>query len=178
METEMSLYTLDKTMKEIIENGFTFNDETGEITFTTDDLETLKTSVEEKINNIVGFIKNLEIESKNLKDISDEYKNRAASKNKKIESLKRYLDDYMQRNKLEKKEVLNGIVSYRKTASTDIYDEKALMQYIQEHKDVEERYTTKEIKFSKTEIGNDLKADKELVIPGVRLSNNKNLQVK
>lgn len=178
VEEKMSLYKLDQTMKEVIDKGFTFNEETGEILFTTDDLESLQTSIDEKINNIVGYIKVLNIESKNLKSISDEYKDRADSKKKKAEKLKEYLDNFMTSNSLEKKEVLNGIVSYRNSSSVDIYDEKALLKYLEEHQDLEDRYTSKEIKFSKTEIGKDLKADDTLEIAGVQLSNNRNIQIK
>lgn len=178
MKEKMSLYKLDQTMKEVIESGFSFNEETGEITFTIDDLESLQMSIDEKINNIVGYIKDLNIETKNLKSISDEYKDRAESKKKKAEKLKEYLDSFMTTNNLEKKEVLNGMVSYRSSTSTDIYDEQALLKYIEEHKELEDRYTSKEIKLSKTEIGKDLKADDTLEIPGVKLSNNRNIQIK
>jgi len=177
-EEKMSLYKLDQTMKEVIENGFTFDEETGEVLFTTDDIDNLQMSIDEKINNIVGYIKDLNIEVKNLKSISDEYKNRADSKDKKAKKLKEYLDNFMTSNNLEKKEVLNGIVSYRTSTSTNIYDEKALLKYIEEHKELEDRYVQKEIKLLKTEIAKDLKADDSLEIAGVQLLSKKNLQVK
>lgn len=176
MKEKMSLYKLDQTMKEVIENGFTFDEETGEVIFTTDDIDKLQMSIDEKINNIVGYIKDLEIEQKNLKSISDEYKNRADSKGKKAKQLREYLDNFMTSNSLEKKEVLNGIVSYKNSTSTNIYDEKALINYISFHPELKDRYITTEITFSKKEIGNDLKAKKE--IAGVELKTNKNLQIK
>jgi len=61
---------------------------------------------------------------------------------------------------------------------TNIYDEKALLKYIEEHKELEDRYVQKEIKLSKTEIAKDLKADDSLEIAGVQLLSKKNLQVK
>lgn len=176
MENKMSLYKLDQTMKEVIENGFTFDEETGEVLFTTDDIDELKMSIDEKINNIVGYIKDLEIEAKNFKGISGEYKTRADSKDKKAKKLREYLDNFMTNNNLEKKEVLNGIVSYKSSTSTNIYDEKALLKYIEEHKELKDRYINTEITFSKTEIGKDLKANKE--VAGAELKTNKNLQVK
>lgn len=178
MEEKMSLYKLDQTMKEVIEKGFTFDEETGEVLFTTDDINKLQMSIDEKINNIVGYIKDLEIETKTLKSISDEYKDRADSKAKKSKKLREYLDNFMTSNNLEKKEVLNGTVSYKSSTSTDIYDEQALLKYIKEHEELEERYVKREVKFSKTEIGKDLKADETLEIAGVRLTANKNLQIK
>lgn len=174
----MSLYKLDKTIKEVIDKGFTFDEETGEVIFTTDDIEKIKMSIDEKINNIVGYIKSLNLEVQTLKNISDEYKKRADSKNKKIEKLKAYLDEYLSSNEIEKKEVVNGIVSYKKSKSTNIYDEEALLNYIKNHKDIRERYSTTEIKFSKKEIGNDLKKNENLIIDGVELITSKNLQIK
>lgn len=176
MEEKMSLYKLDQTMKEVIENGFTFDEETGEVLFTTDDINELQMSIDEKINNIVGYIKDLEIESKNLKGISNEYKERATEKEKKVERLREYLDNFMTSNSLEKKEVLNGTVSYRASTSTNIYDEKALMKYIEEHEELKNRYIKTEITFSKKEISNDLKANKK--VAGVELKTSKNLQIK
>lgn len=178
METGMSLYKLDQTMKEVIDRGFTYDEETGEILFTTDDIEKLEMATTDKINNIVGYIKDLDIESKTLKSISDEYKNRADSKKKKSEKLKKYLDEYLTSNCIEKKEVENGVVSYRTSTSTNIYDEAALLKYIESHKELEDRYISREIKISKTEIGKDLKTNDDLVIDGVELKTNKNLQIK
>ena len=122
----MSLYKLDKTIKDILEQGLSFDYETGEVLFTTEDLEKLETSIESKINNIVGYIKNLEIEQKMYKEVSDDYKNRAEEKKKKVEKLKNYLDSFMTSNNIEKKEVMNGIASYRKSTVVDIYDEEKL----------------------------------------------------
>lgn len=178
MEERMSLYQLDQTMKEVIDRGFTFDEETGEILFTTDDIEKLEMATEDKINNIVGYIKDLDMEHQNLKTISDNYKGRAEGKKKKSEKLKKYLDEYLTKNGIEKKEVTNGVVSYRTSTSTNIFDERALLDYISLHPEVKDRYTTTEITISKTEIGKDLKADQKLVIAGVELKTNKNLQIK
>lgn len=174
----MSLYKLDKTMKEVIDNGFTFDEETGEVIFTTDNIEKLEMAITDKINNIVGYIKDLDIENKTLKSISDEYKKRADSKNKKSEKLKKYLDEYLTNNNIEKKEVENGVVSYRTSTSINIFDEKALLNYIKNHPNIKDKYSTTEIKFSKKEIGKDLKSNEDLIVDGVELKTNKNLQIK
>lgn len=173
---EMSLYKLDKTIKDILEQGLSFDYETGEVLFTTEDLEKLETSIESKINNIVGYIKNLEIEQKMYKEVSDDYKNRAEEKKKKVEKLKNYLDSFMTSNNIEKKEVMNGIASYRKSTVVDIYDEEKLTEYIKLHKEIKDKYTTTKIEFSKKGMTEDLK--KGIKISGVQLTEKRNLQVK
>ena len=172
----MSLYKLDQTIKEIIENGFTFDEETGEVLFTTDDIEKLETSVDEKINNIIGFIKDLTMQQKALKEISDEYKKRFESKKKKAERLKAYLDEFLKRNMIDKKEVENGSVSYKKSTSTNIFDESILLDYLKADEDLFNKYANTKIEFSKTEIAKDLK--NEIKIPGVELITKENLQIR
>lgn len=173
---EMSLYKLDQTIKEVLENGFTFDLETGEVLFTSDDLDKLETSVEEKINNIVGYIKNLDLESKMYAEIKKDYDEREKKTKSKIDRLKRYLDSYLTSNNIEKKEVLNGKVSYLKSTSTDIYDEEKLRNYLLSHEDKRDIYTTTKVEWSKKGIGDDLK--KGIEIDGAQLKESKNLQVK
>lgn len=172
----MSLYKLDQTIKEVIENGLTFDIETGEVLFTSDDLDALETSVEEKINNIVGFIKNLDLESKMYAEIKKDYEAREKKSKNTIERLKRYLDSYLTSNHIEKKEVMNGTVSYRNSTSTEIFDEDKLRAYLEQHEDKRDIYTTTKVEWSKKNIGDDLK--KGIEIDGVQLKDNKNLQVK
>jgi len=173
---DMSLYKLDQTIKEILENGFTYDEETGEVLFTTDDIERLEISVDEKINNIIGFIKSLNMQQKALKEISDEYKKRFESKKKKAERLKTYLDEFLKKNKINKKELENGSVSYKKSISTNIFDEPALLKYLEHDEDLFNRYANTKIEFSKTELAKALKND--IKIPGVELVTKENLQVR
>lgn len=172
----MSLYKLDQTIKEVLEKGLTFDYETGEVLFTSDDLDKLETSVDEKVNNIVGYIKNLELESKMYSEIKKDYEGREKKAKSTMDRLKRYLDSYLTSNNIEKKEVMNGIVSYKKSTSTEIFDEEKLKKYLEKHKDKSDIYTTTKVEWSKKNIGDDLK--KGIEIDGARLKENKNLQVK
>ena len=171
----MSLYKLDETIKAILENGLTFDYETGEVLFTSDDLDELKTSIEEKINNIVGYIKNLDLEAKMYSEVKKDYDAREKKAKKTAERLKKYLDSYLTSNNIEKKEVLNGTVSYRKSVSVEI-DDEILRQYLEKHEDKKDIYTNTKVEWSKKGIGDDLK--KGIEIDGAQLVENKNLQVK
>ena len=64
---EMSGYGISQTIAQIIENGFTINEETGEVLFQSDDLEKLQEALDKKINSICGYIKFCENRADGLK---------------------------------------------------------------------------------------------------------------
>lgn len=178
MKENKSLYNIDKTIKEVLENGFVINEETGEVIFETSDLEKLEMDRDNKINNIIGFIKSLDIEAKALLEIANDYKKRVDSKKKKIENLKKYLDIYLQANNMtDKKEYMNGITSYRKSESLEILPNKEtdLNIYLLGNKDLEKCIST-EYSINKTELKKEIKSGKE--IPFVNIVEKQNLQIK
>lgn len=170
---KMNLYKIDNTIRQILEQGMIFDEETGEVFFTADDLETLEMARDEKINNIIGYIKDLEINASNMKTIKDDYAKRQKSSESKAESLKRYLDGYLKTNGLDKGiETENGIVSYRKSKSVDIYDELALQTFIEEFQE----FAKIKIEPSKTDIKKAIEDGK--VIPGANIKENINMSIK
>lgn len=172
----MSLYQIDKNLKEVLENGFVFDEETGEILFETEDLEKLEMSIENKINNIIGFIKDTEIQADNYKKVSDDYKARSENKKKKVEKLKKYLSDYLQANEMTaKKEYLNGTTSFRKSNSLAITSDVDLENYLlgsEEHK----QYLKTEYKFDKAGLKKEVQSGTKIPFCEIRESNN--LQIK
>ena len=168
----MNLYNIDSTIKQIIEQGFVWDEETGEVFFTSDDLEALEMQLDDKLNNIIGYIKSLDMQADNMKAIKDDYAKRQKSYEKKAENLKKYLDGFMQANSREKVESSNGIASYRKSKSVDIYDSEALQKFIEENKD----YANVKIEPNKTAIKDGINSG--VVIPGAIIKENKNLSIK
>lgn len=63
----MKLYEIDSAILEVIENDFSFDDETGEVYFTTDDLNALDIARTEKLEGCLLFIKNCESEAAAIK---------------------------------------------------------------------------------------------------------------
>lgn len=63
----MKLYEIDSAILEIIENDFSFDDETGEVFFTVDDLNALDMARNEKLEGCLLFIKNCESEAAAIK---------------------------------------------------------------------------------------------------------------
>lgn len=173
----MNLYEIDKNIQEIIENGFTFNEETGEVIFEVKDLDKLNEMKEEKINSIVGYIKNLDLEIDSFKNVIDGYKKRLDQKKKKKEELINYLDLSIKKSgDLEKKEYKNGIVSYRKSKSLDIEEqnESKLIEWLEKNKNSEGFKTEKKIdKKVITQFIND--GEK---IPYAKIIENQNIQIK
>lgn len=63
----MKLYEIDSAILEVIENDFSFDDETGEVFFTVDDLNALDMARNEKLEGCLLFIKNCESEAAAIK---------------------------------------------------------------------------------------------------------------
>lgn len=172
----MNLYEIDKNIKEVLENGFSFDEETGEIKFETDDLDKLEIAKEEKINNIIGFVKDLDIQSDNYKKISDEYKKRADSKKKHSENLKKYLSDFLINNDMtDRTEYKNGITSFRKSESLSIENDVDLENYLKGNEEYQ-KYLKYKLDFDKTGLKSELKKGAE--IPFVKIEEKSNLQIK
>ncbi len=180
-EKKVSLFELDTTIEQILENGFAYDEETGEITFTSDDLEKLQGDLDTKIENIGLYIKNEESMASLIKAEEKSLKSRRESHEKKVESLEKYLGYFMQLTGKDSKpfETSRVKISFRKSTASDIYDEEALRAYITSKDEYKEKYFKYgEPTISKTELTNSLKENDKLVIPGFRLVENKNIQVK
>lgn len=93
----MNLYEIDKRISDVIENGFSVNEESGELLFTTDDLNALEVEKDRKIESIALYIKNLTV----LADGMDaEIKSLTERKKRiqgKIENLKGYIGGFVEK---------------------------------------------------------------------------------
>lgn len=172
----MSLYQIDKNLKELLENGFVIDDETGEILFETEDLEKLEMSVENKINNIIGYIKDTKIQAENYEKVSKDYQKRSDIKKKKVERLEKYLSDYLQANDMtDKREYTNGMTSFRKSKKVKITSDIDLENYLlgnKEHK----KYLKTKYSFDNAGLKKELLSGNN--IPFCKIEENNNLQIK
>lgn len=137
--------------------------ETGEI-IDTEALDALKMERDTKIRNIACWIKNLEADVKALDEQEKIFKARKTAAKNKMESLKTYLASFLQGQKWENKEVK---ISWRKSESVEITDEKKLSSYYLRYKEPE---------INKTLLKNDLKAG--IVLNGVELVEKNNMSVR
>jgi hypothetical protein len=164
----MNLYEINKAYQDVLENGFSFDDETGEILFDSESLDLLEDEFKNKIDNIVSYIKNQEA----LKDgISNEIKalnERKKDVDKKIEYLKGYITDSMHIRGLKKMETPRNKISFRLSQSVDVKNENLIDgQYFIEKV---------ERKIDKKTLLADLK--KGIHVEGAELLKKQNLQIK
>lgn len=161
----MNLYTIDKTIEELIENGCSIDEKTGEY-FEFDDLRELKIDRDKKIDNTVCFMKNTEAMIKALKEQEKEFAERRKILENKISRIKGFLGRFLEVGK--KLETVKYKISWRKSESIEVIDNTFLSS----------KYANREIT-----IKPDKKAIKQalkdgIIINGVELKQNNNLQIK
>lgn len=163
-----TLYELDKAIEQVIEHGFSWDEETGEVLFEESDLESLQVALSDKLEACGIWIKN----QKALADAIKAEEKALSDRRKSIEKRLERMNGYVLRCllKTEKKSVETPMVSLktRKSTRTIIDDES----------EVPEEFTEQvvTVKVNKAEIGKALKAGRE--VSGAHLETSQNLQVK
>lgn len=165
----MRLYEINDRIYELL-NQELIDPETGEILDVNafDELKDLEVERDIKIENTGLFIKNLDAEITALKAEEKRLAERRKAKENKYNWTKSFLNDFMVMEGLPKFETAKLKLSFRKSESVGITNEKLLPE-----------------KFVKTEIiSNPMKAEIKKAlksgddIPGAELVENQNLQVK
>lgn len=87
----MKLYEIDSAILQVIENDFSFDDETGEVFFTVDDLNALDMARNEKLEGCLLFIKNCESEAAAIKAEITALQARAKRKQAAADRLREYV---------------------------------------------------------------------------------------
>lgn len=164
----MNLYEIDKHYQEVLENGFSFDDETGEILFDTESLDKLQGEYKDKIDNIVCFIKDIEALNLAIKNEKKALDERIKMNENKIERLKSYVSESLKQRQLKKFETSKNKLSFRKSESVNVLDESLLDKKFMKEKTT---YTP-----DKTSIKKALKNGEE--VSGAVLEVKENLQIK
>ena len=169
----MKLYEIEKKLYELLENGFNeecIDLETGEIDQEKVNklLDELNEGIDEKIENIGCYIKDLEADIDAFKKEEESLAERRKAKERKLDSLKVFLTDAMIRNNKTKFETAKVRLGFRKSESIEV-DENVKLD--------DKYYITKvtqsvDKKFLKEELKSGV------VIDGVKLIEKQNLQVK
>lgn len=164
----MNLYEIDKHYQEVLENGFSFDEETGEVLFDTESLDTLQGEYNEKIDNIVCFIKDLEALNLAIKNEKKALDERIKMNDNKIERLKGYIVGSLNQRQLKKFETSKNKLSFRKSESVNVLDESL----------IDKKFMKEKITYSvdKTSIKKALKNGE--VVDGATLEVKENLQIK
>lgn len=160
----MTLYEINENIRQIIETGFSVDEETGEIKFEEKDLEMLAIARDEKVENLGLFIKELNAEAEAIKQEKMNLEKRQRAALKKADRLKDYLEAMLNGDKFKTARLS---ISYRTSESLEVKDiSKVPQEYL--------RYSDPEV--NKTDLKKAIKNGE--VIEGVELISKTNIQIK
>ena len=165
-----SLFEIDRNLLEYVEKGFELCvDENGELNEEklNSYLQVLPEQREHKLEAYGMLIKQLNAESLAIKTEMEKLAERKASKDKKVESLKKAVTTSMLAFNDSKFETAKVVFSFRKSETVEVNIEELDKDYIKE---------CIEYKADKTAIKKDIKAGKE--IKGAFIIEKQNLQIK
>ena len=165
MET---LYEIDRAIEQVIETGFAFNEETGEVLFDEKDLDSLEVAFKDKLEACGLWIKNTTALAKAIREEEKELAKRRNALEARVERIEDYVIYYL--GKLPKPTVETPKVrlSTRKSTRTIVDNEELVPEQYKTH------VTT--TKVSKTDVAKALKRGED--IPGVHIEVAQTLQVK
>lgn len=159
----MNLYEINESIKNF---EFTFDEDTGEV-LNLDELDELKLSRNEKVENIALFIKNLKADEKALDDEIKSLQARKKAKQTKIDNLSKYLEIVLGNTKFESARCK---LSWRKFSKVIIDNEE---DFIYEHPEMVKQEIT--YKIDKKSLKDYLKNH---VSKYAHIEENQNLQIK
>ena len=164
----MELYKINKVIEDVLEHGFVFDEETGEVLFDEENLNDLMIAFNEKVDNIACYIKSLEGLNEAIANEKKALDARKKANDKKIERLKDYIKYNMMQREMDKLETGRNKISFRKSTSLNIINEDAIPMWFFEQK--------VEYKLNKTQLTKELKNGQ--IIEGCELVEKQNLQLK
>lgn len=164
----MNLYQIDKHIQQVLDDGFSFDEETGELLFDMSSLEELQDMYSHKVDNIASYIKNLENLNDAIKNEKKALDERMKQNERKAERLKNYLTMSLNEHGYSNFETPRNRINFRKSESTKIVNELA----------IPDKFKKAEVKVSinKAEIKKALKNGVE--VPGAVLEEKKNMILK
>lgn len=162
-----TLYELDRTVSQIIETGFAFDEETGEVLFDYSDLEELQLALADKLESCGLWIKNQSAMAKAIREEEKEL----AERRRRIESKLERMDDYV-------RATLSKVGGKFETPKVKLTTRKSTRTVIVDESSVPDDFKTEVVttKFDKTKISKAIKAGQQ--VPGAMLVESENLQVK
>lgn len=163
----MHLYEIDGRIAQVIENGFAFDPETGEV-FTGDELEELEASRDAKLEAVGLFIKDLAAEVEAFKAEEKALRARREAKEHRLDELKEYAAWSMTAHGQAKLDTPKVRLGFRKSSKTIIEDEESIP--------VKFKTTVETVKVDRAAIAKAIKAGE--TVSGARVETSQNLQVK
>ena len=164
----MNLYEISENLRKVIEEGFSFDEETGEILFDEENLNELKETFVEKIDGIACYIKDLNARADAIKKEMDNLKARKEACERKAEKLKDYITNSLKVVDMKGIETTRNKITFRKSVSVNVKEETLIA----------EKYFVEKVekKLDKKAVMQDLKNGIE--VAGCELLEKSNLQLK
>jgi hypothetical protein len=144
------------------------DEDTGEV-IDFEKLEELALERDKKIESIALWVKNLEADSKAYKEEEDSFKKKRKAAENRANSLKAYLTSYLAGTAYKSNKVN---ISFRSSKAAEVYDLDALMRY----DDCDSFLKYKDPEPNKTAIKKAI--DEGIELPGCRIVENSNIQIK
>lgn len=174
---DLTSWGLTEVMFNVIENGFYADEETGEVFFTSDDLDALEEKLDDKLNGICGYIKKSEASAEMLKNRKKEIEDSIKFYENRADRLSEFLKSLMSANNIDKKELKDYRLGTRKTSSVNITDEDAVYKFLDEHPEYNETCKKVETKTSLVKKGlKEVLANE--TIPGAQIVEGKSISIK
>lgn len=130
----MELYKLDRAIADVIESGYSVDDDTGEIMFEPTDLERLEADRGAKLEACAIYAKNLQAEIEAFKAESERLQARLKARQRKLERMQQYVLSsmlYMGDTSFETPRVA---LRTRKSVFVDVYEPDKLPVEYMRHK--------------------------------------------
>ena len=159
------LYEIDRRILQVIESGFAFDEDTGEV-WESEDLEALEAERNEKLEACALYIKNLEADAAAIRAEETALAERRRAKERRAESLRAYVAASMQAAGQSSLDTARCSLRFRRSEAVEVTDAEALPAEMQSVK----------VTPNKAAIRKALKAGHE--VAGARLVENQNLQLK
>lgn len=122
----LKLYEIDRAIYAVINQGFVFDEETGEILFDAENLEALEAARESKLEGCALVIKALDAEVAAFKAEEKALAERRQAKERKAERMREYLANSLLAAGEKKFETTRCALSFRKSESVEVFNAEAL----------------------------------------------------
>lgn len=160
-----TLYEISERIRQVIEDGFSLDEETGEV-FDEESLDSLRMDMVEKLEGVALYTKGLDAEAKAIREEEKALAARRRAKEGRAESLRGYMSRVMSDNKMSDMETARCRLSFRRSERVEVDDPMSIP--VQYRKTVVEP--------DKAAIRKALKDG--VTIAGARLVERENLQVR
>lgn len=122
----MRLYEINQAIADVIERGFSFDEETGEILFDEGDLSSLEATFNDKLESCALFVKDLEATAREMRTEERALAARRKAAESKAERLKQYILSNMKTSGTTKFETARCAVALSRSKRTKITSEDSV----------------------------------------------------